>query len=217
MELLERLNWRYATKQFDKEKKVSEEKLNLLKEAISLAPTSYGLQLYKVLVIEDEELREKLKPASWNQSQITDASALLVFCNYTDVKDEHIDEYLELKAKAENLDVNVLKGYGDFMKSKIVGLPVEEKEAWTRRQTYIALGFLLNSAAELEIDACPMEGFEPDQYNEILGLTEQNLNAALIAPIGYRAATDKNQHSPKVRKPMDKLFETISNDKLVAV
>ncbi len=165
--------------------------------------------MYKVLVIEDQELRERLKSASWGQSQITDASQLIVFCNYTDVTDENIDEYIDLKAETQGLDKEGLKDYGNMMKGSMAGLSEAQKAIWTAKQTYIALGNLLAVCSMLKIDACPMEGFEPAKYNEILGLTEKGLNAAVIATIGYRSEEDKTQHLKKVRKPAEVLFETI--------
>ena len=209
MELLNNLKWRYATKKFDSSKKVSNENLEKLKEVIQLSPSSYGLQLYKVLVIENKELREKLKYASWGQSQITDASHLFVFCNYANVKSKHVDEFLELTAKEQDIDVNNLNGYGDFMKGKISEMNEVEQKNYTIRQTYLTLGNLLSACAELKIDACPMEGFEPEKYNGILGLSEQGLNAAVIASIGYRANDDHTQNRPKVRKPLNELFEVL--------
>ena len=198
MDLIDKLNWRYATKQFDNTKTIPAEKMKQLMEAIRLSPSSYGLQLFKVLIIEDLELREKLKSASWNQSQITDSSALVIFCNYKEVNGKHIDEYIKLKSETEKVDVAKLEAYSEFMKSKINKMTQSEKDNWTRRQTYIALGFLLTACAELKIDACPMEGFEKEKYNKILGLTEQNLETAVIAPIGFRSQSDKLQHLPKV-------------------
>ena len=209
MELIENLKWRYATKKFDPVKKVNPEDLEKIKEAIQLSASSYGLQLYKILMIEDKALRERLKPASWGQSQITDASHLLVFCNYSVVRDEHIDTYLELKAQTQGTNLNDLNGYGDFMKKKLAEKTDMEQNHWTARQAYLALGNLLAACAELKIDACPMEGFEPQQYNDILGLTERGLNAAVVATIGYRSKEDKTQNAGKVRKPLHLLFEPI--------
>ena len=209
MELIESLNWRYATKKFDATKKIKPEDLETIKEAVRLSASSYGLQLYKVLVIDDPEIREKLKPASWGQTQITDASHLFVFCNYTDVKDENIDEYLDLKSDTQGLDREGLVDYGNMMKGAVSGMSEAIKSQWTARQTYIALGNLLAACSMLRIDACPMEGFEPAKYNEILGLNEQGLNAAVIATVGYRSEEDRTQHLKKVRKPADSLFESI--------
>jgi len=208
MELIKNLKWRYATKHFDAAKKVENKDLEKLKEAVQLSVSSYGLQLYKILIIEDKDLREKLKPASWGQNQITDASHLFIFCNYTNVEDKHVDNYLELTAESNGISTDSLDGYGDFMKGKISEMENGELENWTRRQTYLALGNLLNACAELKIDACPMEGFESEKYNEILGLTKHNLNVAVIAPIGYRSKNDDTQFRPKVRKSLTELFET---------
>ena len=209
MELIESLNWRYATKKFDPNKKIKPEDLETIKEAVRLSASSYGLQLYKVLVIDDPEIRAQLKPASWGQTQITDASHLFVFCNYTDVKDENIDDYLDLKADTQNLDRDGLVDYGNMMKGAVSGMSEAIKSQWTARQTYIALGNLLAASSMLRIDACPMEGFEPAKYNEILGLNEKGLNAAVIATVGYRSEEDQTQHLKKVRKPAESLFESV--------
>ena len=206
---IENQNWRYATKKFDATKKVSTEDLETLKKAIQLSSSSYGLQLYKVFIIENPEVRAQLQPVSWGQSQIVDASHLLVFANIVNVQESHIDAYVQNIADTRGLSVEDLKGYSDFMKSKIVPLPVEQKAVWTSKQTYLALGNLLNAAAELKIDVTPMEGFEPEKYNEILGLDKLGLNASLVAAIGYRHEEDATQHYAKVRKPIEDLFETI--------
>ena len=209
MNLLHHLKWRYATKYFDTSKKVSTENLDTLKEAIQLSASSYGLQLYKVLIIENREIREKLKLASWGQNQITDASHLIVFCNYTEVTSKHVNDYLRLAAKTQNLDATSLKGYGDSINQKITQMSKTERDNWTSRQTYLALGNLLNACAELKIDSCPMEGFEAEKYNDILKLNKENLNVSVIATIGYRSKKDDAQHRPKVRKPLHQLFEVL--------
>ena len=206
---IENQKWRYATKKFDASKKVSASDLETLKEAIQLSTSSYGLQLYKVFIIENPEVRAQLQPASWGQSQIIEASHLFVFANIVDVQDQHIDAYVQNFANTRGLTVEDLKGYSDFMKSKIVPLPVEQKAVWTSKQTYLALGNLLNAAAELKIDVTPMEGFEPEKYNEILGLNALGLNASLVAAVGYRHEEDATQHYVKVRKPKQELFITI--------
>ena len=206
---IENQKWRYATKKFDASKKVSASDLETLKEAIQLSTSSYGLQLYKVFIIENPEVRSQLQPASWGQSQIIEASHLFVFANIVDVQDQHIDAYVQNFANTRALTVEDLKGYSDFMKSKIVPLPVEQKAVWTSKQTYLALGNLLNAAAELKIDVTPMEGFEPEKYNEILGLKALGLNASLVAAVGYRHEEDATQHYVKVRKPKQELFITI--------
>lgn len=206
---IENQNWRYATKKFDAAKKVSTADLETLKKAIQLSSSSYGLQLYKVFIVENPEIRAQLQPVSWGQSQITEASHLFVFANVVDVQANHIDSYVQNIASTRGLAVADLNGYADFMKSKIVPLSVEQKTVWTAKQTYLALGNLLNAAAELKIDVTPMEGFEPEKYNEILGLGKLGLNASLVATIGYRHEEDTTQHYAKVRKPIEELFETI--------
>lgn len=206
---IENQNWRYATKKFDSSKKISTEDLNILKEAIRLSASSYGLQLYKVFLIENKDIREQLKEFSWRQSQVTDASHLFVFANYVDIQDSHIDNYIDNIAKTRNLKVEDLKGFADLMKTKIIGLSPNTKAIWTSKQAYLAMGNLLNAAAELKIDATPMEGFEPEKYNEILGLNELGLNASLVVPVGYRHEEDYSQHYKKVRKSNEELFQTI--------
>ena len=209
MNYIENLKWRYATKKFDPLKKISSENLEKLQEAIQLSASSYGLQLYKVIIVENAALREKLRLVSWGQDQITEASHLVVFCNYTDVKDKHVDDFLNMTAKSQDIGVKNLSGYGGFMKSKIKEMTTSDSFNWTSRQTYLALGNLLSACAELKIDSCPMEGFEPEKYNEILGLSKQGLNAAVIATIGYRSNEDHTQNRPKVRKPINELFEVL--------
>jgi len=202
-------NWRYATKKFDATKKVSAEDLNTLKEAIRLSSSSYGLQPYKVLIIENPELRAQLQPAAWGQSQIVDASHLFIFANDTNIGDEAIDQFLNAISVERETPLESLAGYGDFMKSKISTLEPAIKNTWASKQTYLALGNLLNAAAELKIDVTPMEGFVPAQVNEILGLDKLNLNASLIATIGYRHDEDATQFYKKVRKSQEELFITL--------
>ncbi len=206
---IENQNWRYATKKFDATKKISNEDLSLLKEAIRLSTSSYGLQLYKVFIVENPEVRAQLQPASWGQSQIIEASHLFVFANYVDVQEKHIDQYLMNIAQTRAISLEDMKGYGDFMKNSLIGLPQDKKAIWTSKQTYLALGNLLNAAAELKIDVTPMEGFEPEKYNNILGLNTLGLNASLVAAVGYRHEDDATQHLAKVRKSTEELFETI--------
>ncbi|WP_416864284.1 MAG: NAD(P)H-dependent oxidoreductase [Imperialibacter sp.] len=207
MNLIDKLNWRYATKIFDPEKKVSAHDLAFLKEAIRLSVSSYGLQLYKVLIIENDDIREELRKSSWNQSQITDASHLFVFCNYTRNYDQHVDSYIRRIIELQGKSDDGLKQYGEFIKKTIAGMPTEERKSWSEKQTYLALNNLLMACAELKIDACPMEGFDKQAYNRLLGLDELGLNASVIAPVGYRSDKDETQERQKVRKSMEELFQ----------
>ena len=206
---IENQNWRYATKKFDATKKISNQDLNILKEAIRLSSSSYGLQPYKVIIVENSELRAKIQPAAWGQSQIVDASHLIVFANETNLAEQSIDSYIKNMSATRNIPLDSLVGFGDFMKSKILTLPEETKNVWTSKQTYLAMGNLLNAAADLKIDVTPMEGFDPAQVNEILGIDKLGLNASLIATLGYRHEEDTTQHYPKVRKSEQELFITL--------
>lgn len=205
--LQEALNWRYAVKKFDTAKKIATNDFEQLKEAVKLTPSSYGLQPYKVLVIEDADLRAKLRAACWGQAQIVDASHLLIFASLKDIGEKEVAAYLAHKAELSGIDVSALKGYQDFMVMKIGEKSVQERATWNAKQAYIAVGNLLTSAALMAIDACPMEGFQADQVDEILGLDEQGLSAAVVVALGYRSEEDDTQHAPKVRKSTDDFFE----------
>ena len=198
--------WRYATKKFDTTKKINPEELAILKEAIRLSTSSYGLQPYKVFIIENPEIRAKIQPVAWGQSQIVDASHVIVFANMLNFGDDDIDSYLKNLAETRGINIENVKPYGDFMKLKVSELPIENRNNWTSKQTYLALANLLNAAAELKIDVTPMEGFDPNAINEILGLTDKGLNASLMATIGYRHKEDATQHYAKVRKSEKELF-----------
>jgi len=206
---LENLNWRYATKKFDTTKKVNDKELEFLKDAMQLSASSYGLQPYEIFVIEDAALREKLKPAAWNQAQITDASYLVVFANKVGFGDELIDNYIDNVSQTRKLPLENLSGASTFMKSKIGEFSEVEKAQWSQNQCYIALGNLLSAAAEIKVDVCPMEGFDAKEINSILELDKKGLNTAVIATIGHRSEEDDTQHYPKVRKEKEELFTTI--------
>lgn len=203
------LKWRYATKKFDSERQISSEDLEEVLEAIRLSASSYGLQPYHVFVITDKDLRKQLKPSSWGQSQITDASHLIVFANQVDFNSKLIDGYLHNVSETRNIPEKGLEGYGDFMKSKLLDLPKDSKAQWTAKQVYLAVGNLLSAAASLKIDSCPLEGFEPEAYNKILNLDKKGLNASVVVALGYRAKEDETQHYKKVRAPKEELFTHI--------
>ncbi|PBJ14439.1 NAD(P)H-dependent oxidoreductase [Flavobacterium sp. ACN6] len=207
--LLENLNWRYATKKFDAAKKISEADLNTLKEAVRLAASSYGLQPYKVVIVENPELREQLKAAAYGQTQITDASQLFVFANDLNAGPESVAAYIKNISETRGVPTEALGGFSDMMNGVISNLSQDAKNIWTAKQTYIALGTLLSAAAELKIDATPMEGFNPAAFNEILGFDKLGLNASVIATVGYRHDEDDSQHHKKVRKSHEELFITL--------
>jgi nitroreductase len=206
---LDNQNWRYATKKFDATKKISTEDLNTLKEAIRLSSSSYGLQPYKIFIVENPEVRAKLVTAAYGQKQVVDASHLIVFANELNFGEEGILKFSKNISETRGISIESIQGYVDYMKSNITGLPEETRNIWSSKQTYLALGNLLNAAAELKIDVTPMEGFNPTQVNEILGLDKLGLNASLMATVGYRSEEDATQHYKKVRKSNEELFITI--------
>jgi nitroreductase len=193
-------------RKFDASKKVSNEDLETIKEAIRLISSSYGLQPYTVFIIENPELRAKLQPAVWNQAQIVGASQVIVFANNINFGDTDIDAYIQNLLRTRGMELEAVKGYADFMKIKINVLTEEQRNIWTSKQSYLALRNLLNVAAELKIDLTPMKGFESEKVNEILGLTQKGWNASLIAAIGYRHEEGITQHFAKVRKLNEELF-----------
>ncbi len=209
MKIIDNLKWRYATKKFDSTKKIESSNLELLKEAVNLTATSYGLQPFKVLIIQNPEVREKLKAAAWGQPQITDASQLFLFCNYTEMGPEKVDEYLKLRADINNLDVSDSADYGNMMKGFLSSLTPEQLKTWTSKQTYIALGTLMAAASELGIDSGPMEGFDKESFDNILGLKERGLSASVICALGYRSEDDPFLAFKKVRKPLEEMYEII--------
>lgn len=206
MKIIEQLNWRYATKKFDSSKKLSDEDLQFLIEATNLSASSYGLQPYHILLIEDPAIREQLKKAAHGQIQLTDASQVIVFAAKTNLSDTDVEEYIKLISETRNIPVEALEQFDAMMKGSLNGLSAEQKTTWAAKQTYIALGQLLTVCAISKIDACPMEGFDKAAFDEILGLKEKHLATTVIAPIGYRADDDDYQHYQKVRRPLDQMI-----------
>lgn len=200
------LAWRYATKKFDATKKLTPDTVHILKESIRLAPSSYGLQPFAVIDVQSQEIREKLKAAAYGQTQVADASHFLVFAANTDVTEAHVDEFIRSHSTIRNVPVEALAGYAGMMKANIVARTTEQKVLWAEKQAYIALGFLLETAALLEVDAAPMEGFEAAQFDEILGLKEKGLTTAVVCALGYRAEDDEYANQPKVRKSESEMF-----------
>jgi len=206
---IENLNWRYATKKFDAQKSLSEEDVAKLQKSIQLSASSYGLQPYEVFVISDKETKEKLKAAAWNQSQLTDASHVFVFVGLKKLNEAYIDAYLENISKIREVQVQDLCGLKDMLTSNILGKSEDQQSIWAQKQAYIALGNLLSAAAHLKIDTCPMEGFDAEKFDEILGISGTNLTTAVIATAGYRSNEDQLQHAKKVRKQEEELFHLI--------
>ena len=207
--ILESLNWRYAAKAYDASKKISEADWEILEESLILAPTSFGIQPYKFIVVNDPALREKLKPAAWGQPQITDSSHLVVIAHKKTLTDADIEHYVDRIVEVRGVPRETLTDYENIMKgSAKQATDGGYVEVWNSRQAYIALGFLLETAALLHIDATPMEGFDAAQFNEILGLTDYS--AVVLCAVGYRnAEADWLANLPKVRFSKEELFQNI--------
>ncbi len=208
-DILQALNWRYAVKTYDPSKKLDEKDFDELLETIRLAPSSFGLQPWKFIVVENKETRNKIKENAWNQNQVTDASHLIVFCAKTDVTEDYIKEYIKDTANIRNISVETLKGYEDMMLGFRKGHTKESISEWTKRQTYIPLGMLLQAAAIKRIDATPMEGFSSQEVDKILGLKEKGLTSVALCALGYRSKEDKTMHYKKVRHSHSKVIDKI--------
>jgi nitroreductase / dihydropteridine reductase len=209
MNLIELLNRRYACKKYDPAKKLSEASIQQIMEAIRLAPSSFGLQAYKVLVIEDLEMKTKLKPISWNQSIIEEASHVFIFCNYTELSDETLNKYAALRADKQGKTLDEIMPYIQYIRNSVGKYGAEQFNAWASKQTYIALGHALIAAAELGIDATPVEGFDKPEYDKLLNLKEQGLASSVVAVFGHRTPDEYNQFNKKVRKSKEDLFKFI--------
>ncbi len=203
MNILEKLQWRYAVKKFDNTKFLSNEQIQLLKEAFNLTATSYGLQPAKLLVIQNKEIQNELVAHSWNQRQVLDASHLLVICVPKSYTTQEVQNYFNLVQKIRNTPDEIIIPFKQFLTAEIAKKTQEELLIWNKNQAYLALGNLLTVCALEQIDSCPMEGFIPEKYDEILQLHEQNLTAVLLLPIGFRAEDDYMKDLKKVRKNID--------------
>lgn len=203
--VVESLSWRYAVKKFDHSKKIPAATWSALEHAALLSPSSYGLQPYKFLVVTNAQVRAKLLPASWNQSQITDASHLVAFCRKLETSPEDVQTYIDRIAQVRGLSASSLDGFKNMMLGSISKAPLKDQlSEWAAKQVYIALGVFLTSCAMMGIDACPMEGFEAPKYDDILGLTGTGYSTTVLATAGYRAVDDHSAAYKKVRKSPDK-------------
>lgn len=196
--IIESLEWRYATKKFDTTKKVSEADINELLEAARLAPSSYGLQPWEFVVVTDPVLRKKLHAHS-GQAQVTDASHLIVLAVRTDLNEKYIKEHVKHIAAARNVPIESVRAYENMMMEHTKNMTPEQIIEWSTRQVFIALGFLMETAALKRIDACPMEGFDGEKFDELLELKKHNLHSVVLMPVGYRAADDSAASRVKVR------------------
>jgi nitroreductase/dihydropteridine reductase len=185
MNIIESLQWRYATKKMNGEK-IPQDKLDRILEATRLAPSSYGLTPYNVIVVENQELKEQLVSACYGQTQLADSSEVLVFATWDTINEESVDKYMNEIATQRGIGVDMLADFNGMVKGTLSYMNEEQKTTWAQKQTYIGLGFALVTAALEEVDSTPMEGFVPSQVDEILGLKELGLKSSLLLTLGYR-------------------------------
>ncbi|AKQ45696.1 nitroreductase [Rufibacter radiotolerans] len=206
MNLLQDLNWRYATKRMTGAK-VPQEKLDTILESIRLSASSMGFQPYNVFVIEDQEVRKQIQAVAFNQPQIVEASHLLVFAAWDPLTDAQVDDYIQHIASERGVKQETLQGFGDSIKGMIKGRTADENFQWAAKQSYIALGTALVAASMEKVDSTPMEGFQPAALDELLGLKEKGLRSVSLLALGYRdEEKDFLAKAKKVRKPSEKLF-----------
>ena len=198
--IIESLNNRYATKIFDTNKRITQDHLNIIVEAVRLTPTSFGLQLMKLVIVENKDLRKELLLHSFGQNQVVDASHLIILCREKIANKSHISDYISNVATTRNLSIDSLNNFKNMMENYVFSMSDSDRNEWMNKQVYIALGNLLTTCAILKIDSCPMEGFKPNEYSKTLSLEEKNLEAVLVIPVGYRSENDKNAIAKKVRR-----------------
>jgi nitroreductase len=207
-QLLDALNWRYATKAFDPNKQIPADTWAALEESLVLTPSSYGLQPWKFLIITDRELRESLVPHAWRQRQVADASHLVVMTVKRSMTEADIDKFIHRMAEVRGGTADALMGFKKMMIGDVVtGERSKWVTEWAARQAYIALGQFMAACALVGVDTCPMEGFAPEKFDEILKLGDEGLTTAVLCPAGYRSADDRYASLPKVRFRSEDVIE----------
>ncbi|OAN93349.1 NAD(P)H-dependent oxidoreductase [Marinobacter sp. EhC06] len=204
MNIHEALDWRYAVREFSPEK-LDAQTVETLVDAARKSASSYGLQPYKILVVESKAVRRDLLAYSFGQQKVLDCSHLIVFAAHADIGDHTVDRYVTQFVKTRGVPVEDISGYVSHMKQALAAKSRAEKQAWAHQQAYIALGTLLTAAASMRIDSCPMTGFDHRAYDEVLGLAELGLESSAIVALGYRSARDRSSGLPKVRFDYDDL------------
>jgi len=196
---IQNLNWRYATKKFDTSKKIKDEDLNSLLEVLRLSPSSFGLQPWKFIVINNPAIRSKLVGSAYGQTQVNEASHLIVMCAKKSLSEFDVDKYVNDVSSKKNTPIENLAGLKDIIMGTVKGQTADQTENWNKKQVYLALGFVMSALAQMNIDSCPMEGFDPAKVDEILELSKDGLTATLLLPIGYRSDDDKYSPAAKIR------------------
>jgi nitroreductase/dihydropteridine reductase len=204
--IIEALRWRYATKKFNPTQILEEEKLNILKESFNLTATSYGLQPLKLLVISKPELKKELLPYTMDQMQVVDASHVLVICTETDLNSKYIKDYFNRVEETRDTPRTILAPFESYLVDSFSEKSLEEINLWMAKQAYLAMGNLLTVCALENIDACPIEGFEPKDYDRLLQLEDKSLQSVLVIAVGYRADDDFHSSLKKVRRGVDEVI-----------
>lgn len=205
MNSIQNLQWRYAVKKFDPYKSLNNEQIDILKEAFNLTATSYGLQPIKLVIVKNKELQEQLVAHSWNQRQVAQASHLLILCIDTRLNETDVEKYFARVQEIRQTPDEIIHPFREYLKNVIASKSTEDLASWAKNQAYLALGNLLTVCAQERIDSCPMEGFIPEKYDEVLNLTSKNLSSVLVLPVGFRAEDDFMKDQKKVRKHLDEI------------
>lgn len=209
-DILKQLNWRYAVKRFDATQKISDADWEVLEQSLLLTPSSYGLQPWKFLVVQTPEIRKKLREASWKQSQVEDCSHFVVFTTRNEIAESDVQRHIDRIAQVRGVGLDSLAGFKKGMINDVVLGPRKEViKAWAHRQSYIAMGFLMETAALMKIDSCPLEGLEPHTYDQILSLENSGYLTVAAVALGYRHSEDKTQMNKKVRFEKDEVIQFI--------
>ena len=203
MELLDNLKWRYAVKKFDTERMLSSKQVDMVKKAFNLTATSYGLQPITMVIVANKELQNQLVPHSFDQKQVAQASHVLVICIENEVDGDYISSYFRQVKRVRGVSNEILDPFKDALIDDFSKKDIQEIKDWSKNQAYLALGNLLTVCAMEKIDACPMEGFVPEAYDDLLELEKKGLTSVLVLPIGYRSKDDVFATFKKVRKEMD--------------
>jgi nitroreductase len=208
--LVAQLRWRYAVKKFDPARRIPDATWRALEEALVLSPSSYGIQPWRFVVVEDAAVRARLRPASWNQAQVTDASHYVVFAHRADLGEADLDRYVRRTAEVRGVTEESLASFRRMMVGGVVkGMDTARRDQWAALQVYIALGGFMTAAAVIGVDTCPMEGIKPARYDEILGLSAEGYRTICACAAGYRAADDRSASLPKVRYPHDEVVRRV--------
>jgi nitroreductase len=206
---IEKLQWRYATKKFDSRRILSEEKLNILKDTFNLTATSYGLQPLKLVIVSNQKIKEQLMPLTYNQAQVRDASHVLIFCIEKNIDSQFISEHFKRVEDERQTPRTILEPFEKALISNFSKKEAHEIRHWMSNQLYLTLGALLTVCAMEKIDACPIEGFEPEKYDQLLGLEEKSLESVIVLPVGYRDESDFFINLKKVRRGVEELVVNI--------